>query len=216
MPKLRIILADDHTILREGLKALIDAQSDMIVIGEAPDGASAVSATVELLPDVVVMDISMPQLGGSAATKQIKQHCPTVRVLALTAHEDSEYVQLLLSAGASGYVLKRAAAADLVGAIRSVAAGRLYVDATMLTESIALNQPAQSCPATGSNELSEREADVIRMVALGYSMKRMAATLALSPRTVETYKKRAMAKLGLQNRADIVRFALQQTWLKDA
>ncbi|MEY4579264.1 MAG: hypothetical protein RL701_3967 [Pseudomonadota bacterium] len=217
MSRLRVFLVDDHMILRDGLKALISAQPDLCVVGEAADGLSALPAIAATLPDVVVMDISMPNLSGAEATERIKQAHPEVRVLALTAHEDGGYVQLLLKAGASGYLLKRAAASDLIRAIHAVAAGHLYLDTTMLLEQpVELTNPTTAPTPTTRHELSDRESDVLRMIALGYSIKRMATTLELSPRTLETYKKRAMAKLSLSNRADIVRFALKEGWLKDA
>lgn len=214
MTKIRVFIVDDHTILREGLRALINVQPDLYVVGEAADGDTALAGVIATQPDVVIMDISMPRLGGAEATEQIRRACPTVRLLALTAHENTEYVQLLLKAGASGYLLKRVAASDLVRAIRAVAAGHLYLDTTVgnkeTVSEVSLPRPPQRAA------LSERESDVLRMIALGQSMKQLAAELELSPRTLETYKRRAMEKCGLRNRADIVRFALQHGWLKDA
>jgi DNA-binding NarL/FixJ family response regulator len=213
MSAVRVFLVDDHAILREGLRALIDVQPDLSVVGDAADGQSALDAVAALRPDVVVMDISMPRLGGAEATEQIKRASPEVRVLALTAHEDAAYIQLLLRAGASGYLLKRAAATDLIKAIRAVAQGHVYLDTTTGLHEASASEA--STPTHVTHDLSDREAEVLRMIALGYSMKRIAASLELSPRTLETYKMRAMAKLQLTNRADVVRFALQQGWLKD-
>lgn len=217
--KLRLFLVDDHAILREGIRALIGAQADMEVVGEAPDGDGIEQAVHDTQPDVVVMDISMPTVPGTEATRRIRTQFPKARVLVLTAHEESVYVQHLLNAGASGYLLKRAAASDLVRAIRAVAAGQLYLDTTTATH-VRQTTPAPAAPferAAPSDEthaeLSEREADVLRYVALGYSMKRMAATLGLSTRTLETYKHRGMTKLELANRADVVRLALQRGWI---
>lgn len=212
--KIRVFIVDDHTILREGLRALIEVQPDLCVVGEASDGDLALPGVVATQPDVVVMDISMPRMGGAQATEEIRRSCPGVRLLALTAHEDGEYVQMLLKAGASGYLLKRVAASDLVRAIRAVAAGHLYLDTTVGNENA---RPQASAPAhPPRTALSERESDVLRLIALGHSMKQMASSLELSPRTLETYKRRAMEKCALQNRADIVRFALKQGWLRDA
>ncbi len=213
MTKIRVFVVDDHTILRDGLRALIEVQPDLCVVGESPDGDVALSGVAATQPDVVVMDISMPRLGGADATEQIRRACPDVRVLALTAHENAEYVQMLLKAGASGYLLKRAAASDLVRAIRAVAAGHLYLDTTVGHDQHIPQAPAPAKPSQPA--LSDREADVLRMIALGHSMKEMASSLDLSPRTIETYKKRAMEKRELGSRADIVRFALEQGWLKD-
>jgi len=213
MTKIRVFIVDDHTILREGLRALIEVQPDLCVVGEAADGDVALANVSASQPDVVVMDISMPRLGGADATEQIRRACPQMRVLALTAHENGEYVQKLLRAGASGYLLKRAAASDLVRAIRAVAGGSSYLDTTVGHDPYV---PQAASPAKPSQPtLSEREADVLRMIALGHSMKEMAASLDLSPRTIETYKKRAMDKRELGSRAGIVRFALEQGWLKD-
>lgn len=217
MRKLRVFLVDDHTILREGIRLLIEAQTDMEVVGEAPDGDHIVAAISAVSPEVVVMDISMPSVSGIDATRQIRTNCSTARVLVLTAHEDREYIQLLLAAGASGYLLKRAAAADLVRAIRAVASGQLYLDTTSAAQidtAATSSEPLASPGPKRDVELSEREADVLRMIALGYSSKRMAEELRVSKRTLETYKQRGMAKLDLANRADIVRLALQRGWLK--
>jgi DNA-binding NarL/FixJ family response regulator len=210
---LGIFLVDDHALLRAGLRALIEIQPDMRVVGEAADGIAAVAAVINARPDVVVMDISMPGMNGASATRLIKERMPSIAVLALTAHEESEYVQSLLGAGATGFLLKRAAAADLVQAIRAVANGRIHLDTTMaLAPANPVPPPMAAAPA--HQILSEREAEVLRLIALGFSMKQIAADLELSPRTLETYKARAMEKLGLSNRADVVRFALQQGWLK--
>jgi DNA-binding NarL/FixJ family response regulator len=215
MDELSVFLVDDHALLREGLRALIELQPDMRVVGEASDGQEAVAAVLEQRPDVVVMDINMPELDGAEATKLIKAGAPDVRVLALTAHEQGEYVQLLLNAGATGFLLKRAAAADLVQAIRAVGAGRMYLNTSMAAaQPKTAAAPPKTTPAADS-VLSARELEVMRRIALGYSMKRIAAELNLSPRTLETYKARAMEKLALSNRADVVRFALQQGWLSD-
>lgn len=214
LAKIRVFIVDDHTILREGLRALIDVQPDLCVVGEAPDGDLALPGVVTTQPDVVIMDISMPRMGGAQATEEIRRNCPAVRLLALTAHEDGEHVQMLLKAGASGYLLKRVAATDLVRAIRAVAAGHLYLDTTIGNENALPQGAAPQIPARAA--LSDRESDVLRMIALGHSMKQMASTLDLSPRTLETYKRRAMEKCALRNRADIVRFAVKQGWLKDA
>jgi DNA-binding NarL/FixJ family response regulator len=216
MSNVRVFLVDDHMILREGLRKLIEVQPDICVVGEAEDGEAAVEALANLEVDVVVMDISMPKLGGVEATVRIKNAYPHVRILALTAHEDGEYVQLMLRAGASGYLLKRAAALDLVQAIRAIKSGQLYLDTTVGAQpSIRVPSRETFAAVESRSDLSKREADVLRMIALGYSMKRMAAELDVSPRTLETYKRRAMHKLSMSNRADIVRYALQQGWLTD-
>jgi DNA-binding NarL/FixJ family response regulator len=216
MAKLRIFLADDHAVVRAGLKTLVDAQSDMIVIGEAGDGQAALEQIRDCAADVVIMDISMPQLNGAEATAQLRQLCPDIKVLALSVHEDTGYLRKLLEAGASGYVLKRSAADTLIQAIRMVAAGGVYLDpaiagkvvGSLLGKPMVVGDPAAA-------ELSERETDVVRLIAQGYSNKEIATLLSLSVKTVETYKARAMEKIGLDSRVAIVRYALQRGWLQE-
>jgi two-component system response regulator NreC len=216
MDKLRILLADDHAVVREGLKTLINAQPDMEVVGEASDGLGVWEQARDCRPDVVIMDISMPQLNGAAATAQIKQHDPDVKVLALSVHEDTGYLRQALEAGAAGYVLKRAAADTLIQAIRIVAEGGVYLDPLIAGKvaSSLVGRPIVGGEAPAA-ELSEREADVIRLIAQGYSNKEIATQLGLSVKTVETYKARAMEKLKLDSRVAIVRYALQRGWLQE-
>ena len=215
MAKLRVYLADDHAVVRAGLKALINAQPEMEVSGEASDGRTACAQAQESQPDVVVMDVSMPELNGAQATAQLKQACPHIKVLALTVHEDKGYLRLLLEAGASGYVLKRAAAEELIHAIRTVAAGGVYLDPVLagkVVGSFVRNPSGKG--ASADDDLSEREAEVVRFIAAGHSNKEIARRLSLSVKTVETYKARSMEKLGLESRADLVRYALQRGWLQ--
>jgi DNA-binding NarL/FixJ family response regulator len=210
-----VFLADDHAVVREGLKALINAQATMGVVGEAADGLLACELIPPLQPDVVVMDVSMPGLSGSQATARLRVECPAARVLALTVHEDKGYLRQLLAAGASGYVLKRAAPEELITAIRAVAAGGVYLDPGMAAKVVGgfARAPAGTPPAGG--ELSERESEVARQTAAGHSNKEIAARLELSVKTVETYRARAMEKLGLQSRVGLVRYAVQQGWLQE-
>jgi DNA-binding NarL/FixJ family response regulator len=213
--KLRVFLADDHAVVREGLKALINAQPGMEVIGEAADGQAALDAATQLQPDVVVMDISMPGLSGAKATERLKQACPRVKVLALTVHEDRGYLRQLLEAGASGYVLKRAAAEELVHAIRTVAGGGMYLDPSLVGKVVGSFVSKQSATEVSKGTgLSDREEEVVRLIAQGYSNKEIAARLTLSVKTVETYKARSLEKLGLRGRTDLVRHALQRGWLQ--
>ena len=214
---MRVLLADDHPVVRGGLRGLIDAQSDMEVVGEACDGQDAVRFAIDLRPDVVVMDVSMPGFSGAEATERIRDECPHVRVLALTAHEDRGYLQLLLKAGAAGYALKRVAAEELVRAVRSVAAGKTYIDPAVAGQLIAGTTRRAGSDQVGTQaELSNREREVLRFTAQGYAVKHIAARLNVGIRTVETYKTRAMEKLGLKTRADIVRYAQQSGWLSTA
>ena len=209
----RVVLADDHSVVREGLKALVNAQPDMHVVGEAADGEAAWRAAGALRPDVLVMDLSMPVLGGAEATARVRRDFPDVRVLALTVHEERVYVTALLRAGASGYILKRAAPADLVRAIRTVVAGGTYLDpaVTGLVVEGYLERQAESADAHAA--LSEREEAVLRRIARGFSNKEVAAELGLSVKTVETYKARVSEKLGLRSRVDIVQYAAEHGWL---
>jgi DNA-binding NarL/FixJ family response regulator len=212
---LRVLLVDDHPLVRGGLKALLESETDMSVVGEAEDGYSAISEAERLEPDVVVMDVSLPKLGGAEATQQIKKKRPEVKVLVLTALEERAYLPILLDAGASGYILKRAASSDLPRAIHAIAEGGLYLDPSMAAQ-VLPNAPRRSRSGefvTGF-ELSEREAEVLRLIAQGHGSKEIATKLAVSARTIETYKTRAMEKLKLKNRADIVRYAMHRGWLQ--
>jgi DNA-binding NarL/FixJ family response regulator len=214
--KLRVYLADDHAVVRAGLKALINAEPQMEVSGEAGDGRTVCLQVPELQPDVVVMDVSMPQMNGAQATAQLKQACPSVKVLALTVHEDKGYLRLLLEAGASGYVLKRAAAEELIHAIRTVAAGGVYLDPALAGKVVgSFVRPPAGKGVPEGGDLSDREAEVVRLIAAGHSNKEIASRLGLSVKTVETYKARSMEKLGLDSRADLVRYALQRGWLQN-
>jgi DNA-binding NarL/FixJ family response regulator len=211
--KLRVFLADDHPVVRGGLRALLDAQPDMEVVGEAADGAATMRDAPGLRPDVVVLDVSMPGLSGAEAAVALRRACPQARVLALSAHEDQGYVRAMLAAGASGYVVKRAAADDLVRAIRCAAAGETYLDPSVAGHLVAW---IAAPPAAGAGtELSEREEEVLRRVARGQPLKQVAAALEVGLRTVETYKARAMEKLGLRSRAEVVRYAARRGWLDE-
>lgn len=212
---IRVVLADDHPIVREGLRQLVNAQPDMRVVGEAGDGAEACRVARELQPDVLVMDLSMPVLDGAQATEQVRRDCPNVRVLALTVHEERLYLTQLLRAGASGFVLKRAAGSELVRAVRTVAARAIYIDPAIAGRLV--DGYLESSPVEGEQPrqaLSERERDVLVRIATGFSNKEIAAELGLSVKTVESYKARATEKLGLKTRVDIVRYAAQRGWLE--
>lgn len=213
MTKLRVLLADDHAVVREGLKALISGQPDMEVVGEAVDGTEAVALAHTCAPDVVVIDVSMPGLAGDEATARITRELPAIRVLALSVHDEAGYVRRLLEAGAVGYVLKRLAADELIAAVRSVAAGGVYLDPLVAGSVVAGAVGKATVGAEEHPALSERETDVLRMIAQGYSNKEIATALSISVKTVETYKARAMEKLALDSRVAIVRFAAEQGWL---
>jgi DNA-binding NarL/FixJ family response regulator len=216
MTKLRILLADDHETVRAGLKLIVNAQADMEVVGEACDGREAVARAQELLPDIVVMDVSMPHLNGLKATERLQAVCPQVKVLTLTRHTDDGYLQQILRAGASGYVLKQSPPAELLHAIRAVAAGGKYLDPAVAGKVIG-NYAERSTSLRGEAQgsLSDREAEVLRLIAWGHSNKEIAARMEISVKTVEAHKANSMRKLGMQSRIDIVRFALLQGWLQD-
>ena len=211
MSNLRILLVDDHPVVRSGLHAMIAALPDMIVVAEAADGASAVRETALTRPDVVVMDVSMPGMSGVEATRELRRCFPDVRVVALTAHEDRGYLQQLLAAGAIGFVVKRAAAEDPIRAIRHSAACRSYIDPAVTGQSLAQQARVDDPPAGAA--LVELEVAVLRLVAQGLLDREIAARLRLEVAKVEAGKLGAMTKLGLKTRAGVVRYALQRGWL---
>jgi DNA-binding NarL/FixJ family response regulator len=217
MQKLKILLVDDHETVREGLKAILNAQGDMEVVAEAEDGDGAVTRATALAPDVVVMDISMPRVNGLQATESLRKCCPHTKVLVLTRHAGDGYLQQLLRAGADGYVLKQSRATELLHGIRAVARGGTFLDPAIADRVIGpfgrRTQPA-ALPTTPP-DISPREEETLRLVAWGYSNKEIAIRLKLSVKTIETHKTNAMHKLGLQNRIDVVKFALLRDWLRD-
>jgi two-component system, NarL family, response regulator NreC len=214
MSKLRIVLADDHETVREGLKMIVNAQDDMEVVGFAGDGSEAVTMAQELLPDVLVMDISMPKLNGLKATEKLNEVCPQVKVLTLSRHADDGYLRELLAAGACAYVLKQSAPSELIHAIRAVAAGGKYID-PKLTAKVVDSYGDRMSRGEAKGILSDRESEVLRLIALGYSNKEIAARLSLSVKTIEVHKANAMRKLNLTGRIDLVRYAIFQGWLQD-
>jgi DNA-binding NarL/FixJ family response regulator len=210
---LNVLLADDHPIVREGLKKLINADERMTVIGEASDGREACHEALRLRPDVIVMDISMPHLNGIEAARRLKSSCPEIKVLALTLHEELGYLQEIMQAGACGYVLKKTAGDELIHAIITVAAGGTYLDPALSANVLARSMRGESSESRAA-KLSARECEVLRLIAEGHTNKEIASRLHISDKSVETYKARSMSKLGLRGRADVVRYALQQGWLK--
>jgi len=216
MNKLRIILAEDHETIRDGLKLLVNSRSDMEVVGEADNGRTALQLAEEFSPDVVVMDISMPELNGLQATKKLKDKSPQVKVLILTRHSEPGYLQELLQAGASGYVLKQSKSEELIRAILAVAAGQTYLDPAITERAVTQLRESGQVPHKAPNAtLTAREADVLRLIALGYVNKEVAARLNLSIKTVEAHRSNAMNKMGMKSRVDIVRYAILQDWLQD-
>ncbi len=211
MEKIRVLLADDHAVLRAGLRLLLDAQDDMEVVGEASTGDQAVAQAKELNPDVVLLDITMSGPDGFDAVRQIKEDHPEVRVLALTMHDDESYLRQVLEGGGSGYVLKRSADTELLSAIRAVYEGGTYLHpahAHLLLE--GKEEEPEETEAVGCDLLSNRERQVLKLVALGYTNRQIADKLFLSVKTVETYRARMQEKLGIRGRAALVRYALSE------
>jgi DNA-binding NarL/FixJ family response regulator len=213
--KHRILLADDHATVREGLRLLVDSQPDMEVVATAANGAEVLEQVPRFLPDIVVMDVSMPSMGGLTATAQLKKDYPAVKVLPLTRLSDSSSVTQAMLAGASGYVLKQSRPAELLKAIRAVAGGEEHLDSSLRGP---LAPPAKTpAPRSASGApLSPREIEVFRHIAWGATNKEIAAQLGLSVKTVEAHKANGMRKLGMSGRLDIVRYAMQQGWLAES
>jgi len=209
MARLRILLADDHGVLRAGLKALLNAQLDLEVVAEAETADQAVELAHRLKPELAIVDVRMPG-GGLEALQQMKAALPTLKVLVLSQYDDPAYLHQALAAGASGYALKHAAGQELLHAIRTVARGEVYLHPTLariiVEESWGPRAPAESFHV---QSLSERETQVLRLITLGYTTKEIAEELSISIRTVETYKQRFIDKLGLQGRVALVRYALE-------
>ena len=214
--KLRILIAEDHNTVREGIKLLVNSQADMEVIGEAADGEEAITMYEQLMPDLIVMDISMPNLNGLKATKRLRGKFPKAKILTLTRHTDDGYLRQLISAGASGYVLKQSAPSELINAIRTVGSGNSFLDPS-LTQKVLGGYVSKAESLRGDNrgELSTRESEVLKLIAFGYSNKEIATRLNLSVKTIEAHKANAMRKLGISSRIDIVKYAILQNWLQD-
>ena len=212
--KIRVFLADDHAVLRTGLKLFINSQPDMVCVGEAGDSEKTLSQAQKVHPDLLLLDLSMPGIGGLDALPEIKRQLPDTRVLILTMHTEEDYLHQAFSQGAAGYVLKQAVDEELLSAIRATMRGEVYIHPAM-THAL-LNQlvtPAHSTLTHLEVPLSDREREVLQWVARGYTNQEVAEKLVLSVKTIETYRSRATTKLGLKSRAELVRYAQQQGWL---
>ena len=210
--KIRVMIADDHAILRAGLKMLINAQTDMEVVSEVPDGEKAVQTARETRPDVALLDLTMPRVGGMKALEKMTRDCSETRVLVLTMHDDPAYLRSALAAGASGYLLKRAVDAELLAAIRAVHRGGIFVDprlANVLVQEVLAKRSTKAGPARPVSILSDRELQVLGLVARGYTSAEIAKQIFVGVKTIETYRSRFAEKLGLRTRSDVIRFAVQ-------
>lgn len=216
--KTRIVLADDHPIVLNGLRNLIRAEADLNLVGEATNGAAAFAIIRETQPDVAVVDISMSGLNGIVLTRRLTSEIPSVGVLVLTLHEDRGFVRQAFDAGARGYVLKRSAAELLVQAIRAVVVGGLYIDPAIASRMFDVTPKRAGRARNGVTELglTERETEVLKLTALGFTNKEIAHQLGVGLKSIETYKARGTEKLGLKTRAELVRYAAGQGWLADA
>lgn len=213
--KIRIVLADDHPIVLDGLRNLIRAEQDFELVGEAASGLSALKIIREQRPDVAVLDISMPELNGIVLSRRLAGEMPALRLLMLTLHEDRAYLNQALEAGVRGYVLKRSAVENLVQAIRAVMVGGLYIDPAIVGRVFENKQVNKRLAARKgvAPALTDREADVLKMAALGFTNKEIASRLDVGVKSIETYKARGLEKLGLKTRAELVRYASGQGWL---
>ncbi len=215
MTNIRIVLADDHPIVLDGLRNLVRAEADFELVGEAASGLAALKIIREKKPDVAVLDISMPELNGIVLSRRLAAETPDVRVLVLTLHEDRAYLNQALEAGVRGYILKRSAVENLVQAVRAVMVGGIYVDPAIVGR-VFDGKRASARPSAGRGAvpaLTDREADVLKMAALGFTIKEIASRLDIGVKSIETYKARGLEKLGLKSRAELVRYASGQGWL---
>jgi NarL family two-component system response regulator LiaR len=206
---IRIVIADDHQLIREGLRGLLDREPDMEVVGEAQDGRAALGLVADLSPEVVIMDVAMPDLNGIEATRKVIAAFPAIRVIALSMHSDKRFVAGMLKAGASGYLLKDCAFSELASAVRTVAAGKVYLSpgiAGLVAEEFA----GRFAPDRPALPLTDREREVLQLIAEGQATKRIAARLGLSVKTVETHRRQMMDKLGLHSVAELTKYAIRE------
>jgi DNA-binding NarL/FixJ family response regulator len=216
MKRIAVLLVDDHTVVRQGLRALLESEGDIKVVGEAENGRQAVVLAKKTLPDVVVMDVAMPVLNGIEATRQISKHLPSAKVLGLTSYGDDDYVAQLMQAGASGFLIKHTAAEDLLKAIREVRQGRPFFSRT-ITKRLrerALDGCEELQPATRAGVLTSRESEVLQLIAEGFANKQVAAELSISIKTVEKHRQQVMNKLNIHDIASLTRYAISKGWVE--
>jgi DNA-binding NarL/FixJ family response regulator len=216
MKKIGVLLADDHAVVRQGLRALLEAEGDILVVGEAENGRKAVAQAKKILPDVVVMDVAMPGMNGVEATRQIVRNIPSAKILVLTSYGDDGYVAQLLEAGATGYLVKQTAAADLLKAIREVHLGHPFFSPSIAKRLQQQERETRSggLPAVGPHRLTSREAEVLQLVAEGLANKQIAAELGISIKTVEKHRQQAMNKLNIHDVAGLTRYAISKGWVE--
>ncbi len=211
----KVVIADDHAVLRSGLRLLLEKQADLSVVGEASSGLATLALAEELQPDLIILDLSMPGLGGLDALPSLRRIAPQAKILVLTMHDDPQYLHKVLAEGASGYILKKAADVELITALRAVLGGDIYVHPAMtralINGEVIEDQQSKQDPWS---MLSDREKEVLKLVALGYTSAEIAEQLALSSKTIDTYRSRGMDKLGFQTRAALVRFTIQKGLLQ--
>ena len=205
---IRVLIADDHGIVRSGLRMLIERQSDMRVVAEADDGVAALESTQAERPDVAVLDVSMPRMTGLQAAREIRAHVPDTRVLLLSMHDDERYFLEGLEAGAAGYVLKRAADTDLIGAVRTVAGGRTFLSDE--AQRTLMDEWLEGGRAEPDDPLTPRELEVVKLIAEAFTNRQIAETLKLSEKTIESHRANVFAKLGMRDRVEIVRYAIRR------
>ena len=218
MGPIRVLLAEDHILVREGVRALLEAQPDMEVVAEASDGSEAVRKALDLLPDVVLMDITMPGTNGLEATRLIRKAAPGVRILALTMHGTDDYFFRLLDAGASGYVLKESASSDLLSAIRAVHRGGVFLSPSVAKRLVDdhLRRASEGDQRPGYDSLTDRERQILKLIGEGCTNQEIAQKLCLSVNTVQTHRTHIMDKLNLHNRTELLRFAVRAGFLEES
>ncbi len=208
MDKIKVLIADDHALVREGIRRILESAEDMEVVGEAADGLEAIKKVQQLAPEVVLMDIAMPGLGGLEATTEIHKISPESKVLILTQYDNKEYLRRFFKAGASGYILKKAAGTDLLSAIRAVHRGGTFLDPSLAN--IVLEDYLKQPEEAEYEKLSDREKEVLKLIAEGYTSKQIADLLTISVKTVMAHRTNIMEKLGIRNRSELIRYAISK------